>query len=42
MVGSCNSPDWNSGEAEIEDSPTPQGLRRGRIPDVPYLSAVEA
>jgi len=22
----------NSGEAETDDSPTPQGLRRGRIP----------
>ena len=32
----------NSGEAVTEHSPTPQGLRRGRIADVPYLTAVEA
>ena len=32
----------NSGEAETELSPTPQGLRRGRTPDVRYLTAVEA
>ena len=30
------------GEAETEDSPTPQGLRRGRIPDLLYFMAVEA